>query len=302
MKQPILVVGATGVHGGTGRTVAELLLTQGRAVRVLARRDSERSAALAGLGAEIVLGDLLDRQSLIAALKDVEVAYFTYPVASGVVSAAANFASAARLNNVKRLVVMSMAVSHPDGPSHFGRDYWLAEEIFSWSGIACQFLRFVSFFYENIPLLHGRDIATEGVMKNAFLDNPLPWISGEDAGKFAAAAILNPDRFGSAAAIYPTGGFVYKHSDIAGIISHHLGRPIRHDIISEQEWCQRLIDLSLVDRRVNADMARHISALGAAFRGNMPPLNTMFEDMVGETPQSFEDAIKSGTIKFTDLS
>jgi uncharacterized protein YbjT (DUF2867 family) len=65
-------------------------------VRVLARTPCERTQQLAELGAEIVIGDLHDRQSLVPALTDVDLAYFTYPIADGVVSAAANYAAAVR--------------------------------------------------------------------------------------------------------------------------------------------------------------------------------------------------------------
>lgn len=293
MDRPILVVGATGAHGGTGATVAQTLSQQGRHVRALARSTSARTAALEALGVEIVTGDLLDRRTLTSALKDVEAAYFTYPVAAGVLTAAANFASAARSARVERVVVMSMAVATPDGPSHFGRDHWLAEEVFNWSGLSCRFLRFISFFYENIFLLHHRDIVGDGIIKNSFADIALPWIAGEDAGKIAASALLHPDRFGDQSVVYPTGGFYYRHSELAEILSRQLGRTIRHETISEDEWCQRLLDLSAVDRRVNADMARHISALGAAFQGRMPPLNNVLQSIVGQSPRSFEEVIES---------
>lgn len=293
LGRPILVIGATGMHGGTGVAVAKTLLKSGVHVRALARSTNERTAALEALGIEIVTGNLLDRQTLIPSFKDVEAAYFAYPVAPGVINAAANFASAARSAGVKRTVVMSMAVSNPDGPSHFGRDHWLAEEVLSWSGLSCIFLRFTSFFYENIFLLHQRDIAGDGIIKNSFSDTPLPWIAGEDAGKLAAAALLYPDRLGDQTVIYPTGGFLYRHSELAEMLSKRIGRTIRHETISADEWCRRLVELSAAAPRVNIDMARHISALGAAFRRPMPPLNNLFQDLMGEPPLSFEEVLNS---------
>lgn len=62
----ILVVGATGAHGGS---VARHLLARGFAVRALTRHPfSEGSAALLAEGAEPVAGDLDHRPSLRAAL------------------------------------------------------------------------------------------------------------------------------------------------------------------------------------------------------------------------------------------
>src|SRR5689334_319713 len=135
--RPILVVGATGRHGGTGASVARLLRDRGLPVRALARSADERVAPLEARGAEIVTGDLHDRRSLKAALDGVEVAYFAYPVAGGIVDAAANFASAGRAAGLKRVVVMSMAVSNPDSASHLGRAQWIAEELLEWAGFSC---------------------------------------------------------------------------------------------------------------------------------------------------------------------
>src|ERR1700683_5047822 len=89
--KPFLVTGATGKQGGTGRSVAKLLLERGLPVRALVHTLDERAEALCELGAEIALGDFGDYQSLLAALRGVESAYFCYPVASGVAEAAGFF-------------------------------------------------------------------------------------------------------------------------------------------------------------------------------------------------------------------
>ncbi|WP_238396796.1 NmrA family NAD(P)-binding protein [Mycolicibacterium sp. CBMA 234] len=129
---PVLVTGATGRHGNTGEHVVRRLHEEGHHVRVLARELSERTELLQSLGAEVVIGDLHQRRTLIGALADVDLAYFTYPVAPGVVPAAANFAAAAReVGRRPRVVVMSMGAAQPDHPSELGRNQWLAEEVCS---------------------------------------------------------------------------------------------------------------------------------------------------------------------------
>jgi len=65
---PILVTGAAGRVGGIGRTVAELLLKQGKAVSAMARNEDERAQALRDIGAEVVIGDLLDLDSMHRAI------------------------------------------------------------------------------------------------------------------------------------------------------------------------------------------------------------------------------------------
>ena len=55
---PILVTGAAGRVGAIGRTVTELLLKQGKAVRVMVRSEDERAQVLRDMGAEVVVGNL----------------------------------------------------------------------------------------------------------------------------------------------------------------------------------------------------------------------------------------------------
>jgi len=55
------------VTGATGRYTVRRLLEKGRAVRALVHKDDERSEALQGTGAEVVVGDLLERDDAIRA-------------------------------------------------------------------------------------------------------------------------------------------------------------------------------------------------------------------------------------------
>ena len=97
MSHPILITGAAGgPQGSTGRLVAGLLLKQGIPVRAFVHKLDARSDELRQQGAEIFEGDLLNPASVQAAMKEVKRAYFTYPVADGLLEAATIFAAAAR--------------------------------------------------------------------------------------------------------------------------------------------------------------------------------------------------------------
>jgi uncharacterized protein YbjT (DUF2867 family) len=64
MASLILVTGAADRVGGTGRTVTEMLLQQGKAVRAMVRKEDERAQALRDMGAEVMVGNLLDLDSM----------------------------------------------------------------------------------------------------------------------------------------------------------------------------------------------------------------------------------------------
>jgi uncharacterized protein YbjT (DUF2867 family) len=293
--KPLFVVGATGRHGGTGATVARMLLARGVPVRALVRTIDGRVEPLKALGAQIVMGDLHERSSLIEALDGIETAFFTYPISGGVVDAAANFASAGREVGLKRTVVMSMAPSHPQSPSHLGRAQWLAEELLQWAGSSCLHLRIAALFFENLELLHRAEIENEGAIRNAFSDIPISWLSGEDAARVAVAALLYPERFGTDTAVYPGAPVQYTQSDIARIIGGYLGRTLRHENISREAWRDSIVELSAIDDRVSPDMAGHISAVAASLTKPFPP-NDIIRNVTGEAPISLEKALESGRL------
>ena len=73
----------TAAAGNTGAPTVEMLLDAGHRVRAFVHRSDRRSEALAGLGAEIVEGDLLDFHAVSSAMSGVSAAYFCYPIAPG---------------------------------------------------------------------------------------------------------------------------------------------------------------------------------------------------------------------------
>ena len=85
MTNPTILV--TGAAGKTGAAVIAQLIDKGFPLRALVRRADERSAHLAALGAEVVVGDLLDIESLRSALEGAKRAYFVYPPADRLLEA-----------------------------------------------------------------------------------------------------------------------------------------------------------------------------------------------------------------------
>jgi uncharacterized protein YbjT (DUF2867 family) len=120
--RPILVTGATGLHGGA---VCRGLLASGRPVRALTRDlDGARARQLAELGAELVVGDLLVTESLLAATQDVCAVYaVTTPFGAdprAEVAQGENIIAAAREAEVPWLILASVAsADRSTGIPHF---------------------------------------------------------------------------------------------------------------------------------------------------------------------------------------
>ena len=128
MANPILVTGAAGRVGAIGRTVTELLLKQGKAVRAMVRNEDERAQALRDMGAEVVVGNLLDLDSMHRVIAGCETLYFGMSVSDTYLAATVNAAAVAKHHGVKAFINMSqMTVSQMSitdtASEEFGRSH-----------------------------------------------------------------------------------------------------------------------------------------------------------------------------------
>ena len=96
MANPILVTGAAGSVGAVGRTVTGLLLKQGKAVRAMVRNEDERAQALRDMGAEVVVGNLLDLDSMHRVIAGCQTMYFGMSVSDAYLAATVNAAAVAK--------------------------------------------------------------------------------------------------------------------------------------------------------------------------------------------------------------
>jgi uncharacterized protein YbjT (DUF2867 family) len=130
MEKRVAVAGATGYVGGK---LCERLLDEGAEVIALARKP-EKASGLADAGADVRKGDVLERETLTAALEGAEVAYYlVHSMGRGSEDTdfakrdrdgAENFAAAAAEAGVKRIVYlggMSGASEHLESRDETGR-------------------------------------------------------------------------------------------------------------------------------------------------------------------------------------
>ena len=304
MSAPILVIGATGRHGGTGATVVDRLLSRGRSVRALVRTEDDRADGLRRRGATTVVGDLHDRASLVAAVDGVSAVYFAYPIAAGVIPAAANLASVlVAAGSSAHVVVMSMAVSSLDSPSRLGQAQAVAEEIFIWAGLNPTVLRFGGLFHENVLVLHSASIRDNGLIANSFGEGPAPWIGGADAAEITVAHLLAP-RPAATQISYPPPAESINHEEVARIIAAETGRPVRYEHIPAATWRRELEIAGESDPTspINTAMAQHISTIGAAMSKRAEPIIApdphALTTMLNRPPTPFADFVRQNLSHF----
>jgi len=112
----------------------------------MVHKQDERSENLKHQGAETVVCDFLELKGLRLALAGVSGAYFGYPVAPGLIEAAAFFAQAAKEAHLEIIVNMSQVSARSDAFSDATIAHWMSERVFDWSGVKTTHIRPTFFF------------------------------------------------------------------------------------------------------------------------------------------------------------
>ena len=223
-KADFLVTGATGRTGGAA---IDELLKMGKSVRAYLRSDDERADALRTRGVDVAIGDFTDIDRIRAAMEGVQAAYFLYPLAPGIVQAAAYFAQAAKEAGVGFIVNMSQASARRDSLSHLAQDHWMSEQVFDWSGVPTAHIR-PTFFADWLVYPHfAREIRATGKIQFPFGTGTHAPIPSEDQGRVVAHLMAKPTGHGGK--VYKLVGPVeMNHGQIAAIVGEVLGRKIEY--------------------------------------------------------------------------
>lgn len=278
MSRHILITGAT---GDTGRAAVRECLKRGMDVRAMVRRRDERSGALEQIGAEVVVGDLHRIDGVRQAMEGRDAAYFVYPVAPGVIEAAANFAQAAKEAGVSAIVNLSQRSASRTSTSWSCQETWICEQILNWSGLGVTHLR-PTYFLEwllypwQLPLFVDKGIIRLPVGKGRHAA-----IAAEDQGRVIAAILHHPD--GHAGQTYPLFGLVeMDHDQMAVELTETLGRPIVFQDVGIEEYCN-----SLESMGVPAFVIQHLGGAMLDYQhGVMSGMSDNVERLSGQKPMS----------------
>ncbi|MFI5681957.1 SDR family oxidoreductase [Streptomyces cellulosae] len=189
---PVLVVGATGSVGGK---VVDELLKRGKNVRALVRPTTDASR-LESRGVEIARGDMLDVDSLVAAMNGADAVITT---AAGYTRGGknahdidtvgnANLAEAAHRSGIRRFVLTSILTS--DQTPHVPH-FWhkkVAEDKLEQLGVPFVALRPGAFF-DQIASMAGDPVDKGRLIWMGKTTVPLTWVNTSDLAVCLAAAV-----------------------------------------------------------------------------------------------------------------
>jgi NAD(P)H dehydrogenase (quinone) len=293
-SQPVLVTGAT---GDTGGYAIDALAKIDVSVRAMVRKDDERAARLRASGVEVILGDLLDIDSVRSAMEGVSAAYFVYPLIPGLIDAAAYFAQAAREARLSSIVNMSQISARRESKSHQARDHWISERVFDWSGIPVTHLR-PTFFAEWLTYTYmrvRRDIAEKGLISLPFGNGRHAPIAAEDQGRVIAAILANPA---------PHSGKTYNlfgpvemgWNGIAKAVGDALGREVIYKPSEIADFIQQLRGLGLPEQTL-----QHLRAVALDFQeGLFAGTNDVIETITGTPPMTVRSFVEAHKKEFID--
>ena len=300
MSHLILVTGAAGgAQGSTGRLITGLLLEQGVTVRALVHKLDSRSDELRQQGAEVGEGDLLNSASVQTALRNVKRAYFTYPVAEGLLEAATIFAAAAREAALELVVNNSQFQGRPGDPafrdlkraaSFRNLQHRLADRIFDWAQVGAVHLQAPP-YYENVRALVSRSVAEQSTVFLPWGEDTtvIPLVGAQDVSRVAAALLANPGVPSQSA--YALVGETPTVGEMTEALGRAIGRPIRYVAITDEQWA------NAAKERLRPHALDHLSHLWQTFRKGEERYQSTdaIRTVTGRNPQTLDAFFRENT-------
>jgi uncharacterized protein YbjT (DUF2867 family) len=302
MANPILVTGAAGRVGGVGRKVTQLLLKHGKAVRAMVRDEDERAQALRDMGAEVVVGDLLDLDSLHKVIAGCETMYFGMSVSDAYLAATVNAAAVAKHHGVKAFINMSqMTLSQMSitkttaSPQH--KLQWLSEQALNWSGLPVVHIRPTVLFEGFFLILTPDSVRESNQIRLPFGEGKTSPVAVADVARVIAALLANPQpHIGK---IYHLTGPQSENMHFyAQEYSKALGRAITYQDIQVEPWRD-----ALLKRGLPAHLVHHLATMADLHRaGRYDRMSDDVLTLTGQAPLSVQEVVRVNAATFTALA
>jgi len=278
----------TGAAGKTGAEVVEQLRERGFPVRALVRRRDDRSARLEALGAEVTVGDLLEPESMRAAMQGVKRVYFVYPPQGELlVEATTIVAVAARDAGVDAFVNMSQISAREESQSPLARQHWLSERILDWADVGAVHLR-PTFFAENLVMFGAATIASQGKLYMPYGADKHAPVAAADIARVASGVLTDPALHVGERYVV-TGPSNLSLDEMAGVLSRELGRPVEYVDLPVEAWGEILAGVDgMTDSLVTHLKAVAVDHQNGIFRGE----TDVVERIGGQPPQSLDAFIR----------
>ena len=274
--KPIFV---TGAQGNVGRYVVELLHYAGANTRIAVRalKEADRSG-----DGERVHFDFLDFTTYAPAVAGCRVIFLLRPPAISNTKATLNrLLDVAQAAGVTQAVFLSVdgAASNPLLPHHAVERH-LKERWSSWT-----ILR-PGFFAQNLASAYHDDIRFDDRLFVPSGSGRVAFVDTRDVAEVAVQALLDPSAHARQAYTL-TGPAAVSFTQVAGLLSHELGRTIRYEPASPLAYIAHLIRAGLPLTQTLIQTVLHV---GLRF-GQAEEIDDTLERLLGHSPRTIAEYI-----------
>jgi uncharacterized protein YbjT (DUF2867 family) len=251
------------------------------------------------MGAEVVVGNLLDLDSMHRAIDGCETMYFAMSVSDAYLAATINAAAVAKHHGVKAFVNMSqmtlsqMSITETTAsPQH--KLHWLAEQALNWSGLPVVHVRPTVFLEGFFLMFSSPSVRKADQIRLPFGDGKTSPVAAQDVARAVAALLADPvPHIGK---IYHLTGPQSENMHFyAEEYSKALGRAITYQDIPVEPWRESLIELRLPIHLVN-----HLATMADLHRaGRYDRMSDDVLTLTGQAPISVQDFVRKNAAAFT---
>lgn len=281
------IIGAT---GNTGKPLTEALLNAGKKVRIVSR-DPEKAKELVQAGAELIVGDSTDRDTLTQAFKGAEAAYVLIPANPQAPDfygfqqeISDHIAEAIEASGLKNVVTLSSVGAHlPANAGVVQGLHYMEERLNQIDGVNILHLR-PGYFMENtlgmVPL--AKFVGIMGSPVNPSLE--IPMIATRDIGEYAAKRLLALD-FSGKGHQYLLGSRNVQYAEVAKIFGSKIGKPeLQYVPVPAEEMKKSMLNEWGASESFADKMLEFVDTMN-----NGQILEEIQRDQESTTPTSIED-------------
>jgi uncharacterized protein YbjT (DUF2867 family) len=251
------------------------------------------------MGAEVVIGDLLDLESMHRVIAGCETMYFGMSVSDAYLAATVNAAAVAKHHGVKAFINMSqmtlsqMSITETTAsPQH--KLHWLAEQALDWSGLPVVHVRPTVFLEGFFLMFSAPTVKRSDQIRLPFGDGKTSPVAAEDVARVVAALLANPQpHIGNT--YHLTGPQSENMHFYAQEYSKALGRTVTYQDIPLAPWRETLLERGLPTHLVN-----HLSTMADLHRaGRYDRMTDDVKTLTGQGALSVQDFVRNNAAAFT---
>jgi uncharacterized protein YbjT (DUF2867 family) len=271
----------TGAAGKTGLAAIRALAARGQPLRALVRSDEQARRVRAAGVQETVIGDMADPEKLAEACQGARAVYHIPPNLSEVeISLGQGVIAAARAAGVEHVVYHSVLHPQVEAMPHHWHKVYVEAALFE-SGLIYTILQPAA-YVQNV--LAGWDqIVEQGVYGVPYsVQTRLGMVDLADVAQAAALVLTTPGHEGATYEL--AGPEVLAQTEVAALLSRHLGRPVRAEQIPIDRWTEAARRAGLGEYQIDALLKMFAYYERYGFWGNPRVLG----QLLGRAPNDFE--------------